>query len=93
MRAGALLQNLDLVNLYSNPASAQLNVQLSNNFISSPIKILVTDMLGREILDEEKVAEGNDVSLPLDEKMSNGIYLLTIQSQQSSAQELFEVQR
>jgi hypothetical protein len=50
-------------------------------------------MLGRKIFASEKIIEGNSFSIQLDATIADGIYLLTLQSSQSSSQKLFEVQR
>jgi hypothetical protein len=85
--------NEDAFTLFPNPSSGNLSIQLSGDFTSSPLKISITDVLGRKVWEEENIPEGNFISLQFDEKMTNGIYLFTIQSQHASAQKLFEVQR
>jgi hypothetical protein len=81
------------ITLFPNPVTKNLRIQLSDRFISSRDQVLITDLTGRKILSEEKIPQGNLISLLLDENMANGMYLLTVWSEQNSAQALFEIQK
>lgn len=79
--------------IFPNPVSENITVEFDNEFNGEPVRILITDILGRIVFVSEKAIDGNSFSLPLDEKITNGIYLFTIQSAQTTQQKFFEVQK
>lgn len=66
------------LNIYPNPSSSVIKVELSDNNASTPLsviryyKIKITDIVGKEVL-KEKYKEETDISL-----LENGIYFLSI---------------
>jgi hypothetical protein len=88
-----LTNELGDLQLFPNPTTGILSIQMnSESFVNvESAKIFVADILGRIVFAEEKTFSGNSISLNLDKKIPNGIYLLTVQSGDYSAEKLFQL--
>lgn len=84
---------LNNVNVYPNPTSNMLNVAYNLNE-SSDIRLYVTDMQGRVVLDEEFDAQQGANSYQLDTNgMADGTYILTLFSVVNKTSKRFVIQR
>ena len=84
---------LESINVYPNPASENMTIRLSGYLPSPEVKITLTDVLGRIVLNENKKVETNSIHIHLDSKIPTGVYLLKIETTTSFFHKTVEILR
>ncbi len=69
----------DLFSVYPNPASDNLNIQLSSSFQKEKITVSVSTVLGNEVYSSEMDPANNIISLTT-KNFADGIYFIKVQS-------------
>ena len=70
-------ENSDLISVYPNPVSSQLNISICNNK-NSEVTIIIRDMTGREFFSEKitPVSDHENHSIAVASNFPSGIYML-----------------
>lgn len=78
--------NLNQITIYPNPSSGSFTIKLPDNVLGA--QILVSDLTGRKILEQNQQAALSSVTLPVG---SHGIYLVTVSSGKTLVTKKIEV--
>lgn len=66
------------LNIYPNPAKEILQIRISDKTLKN-VNIIITDIIGKIIIDEPVLTDTNEFSLPVS-ALRTGVYFLTIQT-------------
>lgn len=79
----------NLVDIYPNPASTQLNIKLGN--ASGEYSFQLTDITGKVVVDQKGTASINEVTIQLPQ-LSSGMYIATVETSGNTHTEKINIQ-
>ncbi len=78
----------DVITVYPNPTENCLNIKLPSDFSTQDVKITIYDVNGRTMESYSTSIENSEVVIDVG-KLSNGVYLLHLKSEEKSWSKLF----